>query len=518
MAPRYERWRIGHQRPVRDECGPNRSEARVAPRKKPPSLEDGGFVIPSETRAVTVIQNRISTRTIGADTLTPVSAALRLRDRFAFLLESVEGSARFGRHSILGVTGSTLTVRDGEAAHAVAGSSRRTLSADPLEALREVLPALPDVASSVDLPFPLASGVGYLAYEVAAQWEILPVPAANPVDLPEAFFHLPDAVVVFDHLSHLAVIATLRDDGDHALDQVVSLLEQPAAEELPRVLDATSELPADDEAARHRFEDGVGRLVAEIRAGEMLQAVLARRFTVPTARSSFDVYRGLRRLNPSPYMFLVRLGLGEEAPALVGASPELLVRVRDRQVVTRPIAGTRPRDDDPAIDTALELELGRDSKELAEHAMLVDLARNDVGRVAEAGSVEVPILRAVERYSHVMHLVSEVHGRLRADRDAFDAIRAAFPAGTVSGAPKLRAMEAIAELEEEQRGPYGGAVGFFSPTEVEAAITIRSAVLRDGRAFVHAGAGIVADSTPSHESAEVAAKAAATLLSVGGGR
>jgi anthranilate synthase component 1 len=204
------------------------------------------------------------------------------------------------------------------------------------------------------------------------------------------------------------------------------------------------------------------------------------------------------------------------APALVGASPELLVRVRDRQVVTRPIAGTRRRDDDPAIDAALEIELGRDAKELAEHAMLVDLARNDVGRVSEMRSVEVPILRAVERYSHVMHLVSEVHGRLREECDAFDAVRAAFPAGTVSGAPKVRAMQAIAGLEGEQRGPYGGAVGFFSPTEVEAAITIRSAVLRNGRAYVHAGAGIVADSQPANESAEVAAKAAATLLAVGG--
>jgi anthranilate synthase component 1 len=477
---------------------------------------DGGFVVSSEIQPVTIIQNRISTRSIGADTLTPVAAALRLRNRFAFLLESVEGSARFGRYSILGVTGSILTVRNGEALHVTAGSSRRTASADPLEALREVLPH--EVARSADLPFPLASGVGYLAYEVAASWERVPVPEANPVDLPDAFFHLPDAVVVFDHLTHLATIATLSDDGDRALDEVVSLLEQPTEEELPRVPDPASKLPADDPAARQRFEEGVSQLVAEIRAGEMLQAVLARRFTVPTSRSAFDVYRALRRLNPSPYMFLVRLGFEADAPALVGASPELLVRVRDGLVVTRPIAGTRPRDDDPAVDAALEVELGRDAKELAEHAMLVDLARNDVGRVSVPASVEVPLLRAVERYSHVMHLVSEVHGRLRPDRDAFDAVRAAFPAGTVSGAPKLRAMEAIAELEGEQRGPYGGAVGFFSPTEVEAAITIRSAVLRDGQAFVHAGAGIVADSVPANESAEVAAKAAATLLSVAGGR
>jgi anthranilate synthase component 1 len=463
---------------------------------------------------VTALQNRISTRAIGADTLTPVAAALRLRDRFAFLLESVEGSARFGRHSILGVTGSTLTLRAGEAVFVEDGVQRRALTADPLEALREVLPDEPPAAG--DLPFPVASGVGYLAYEVAAQWERLPVPAANPTDLPEAFFHVPEAVVVFDHLTHLATIATTRPDGEETIDRVVTLLGQPTAEETPRVPDPASAISVDDAVARQRFEDGVASLVAEIRDGEMLQAVLARRFTVETPRDPFDVYRALRRLNPSPYMFIIRLGMTDDAPALVGASPELLVRVRDRQVVTRPIAGTRPRDDDPAIDAAMEIELGRDAKELAEHAMLVDLARNDVGRVSEMRSVEVPILRAVERYSHVMHLVSEVHGRLREDCDAFDAVRAAFPAGTVSGAPKVRAMQAIAALEGEQRGPYGGAVGFFSPTEVEAAITIRSAVLRDGRAYVHAGAGIVADSQPANESAEVAAKAAATLLAVGG--
>ncbi|MEP6681073.1 MAG: anthranilate synthase component I family protein, partial [Chloroflexota bacterium] len=258
-------------------------------------------------------------------------------------------------------------------------------------------------------------------------------------------------------------------------------------------------------------------LVAEIRAGEMLQAVLARRFSVQTALRAFDLYRALRRINPSPYLFY--LDLRDVAPeaALVGASPELLVRVRDGEVVSRPIAGTRPRDEDPAADAALEAELRADPKELAEHAMLVDLARNDVGRVAQPASVEVPMLRSIERYSHVMHLVSEVRGRLREDLDAFDAVRAAFPAGTVSGAPKVRAMQAIAELEGERRGPYGGAIGFFSPADVEAAITIRSVLLRDGVAHIQAGAGIVADSIAERESAEVAAKAGAVLAALAGG-
>jgi anthranilate synthase component I len=259
----------------------------------------------------------------------------------------------------------------------------------------------------------------------------------------------------------------------------------------------------------------VARLVEEIHAGEMLQCVLARRFSVPTQRSAIEIYRSLRRINPSPYLFYLDLAGVAEGAALVGASPELLVRVRGDEVVTRPIAGTRPRAEDPADDAALEEDLRGDPKELAEHAMLVDLARNDIGRVATRASVEVTTLRAVERYRHVMHLVSEVRGTLRDDLDAFDAVRAVFPAGTLSGAPKVRAMEAIAELEGERRGPYGGAVGYFSPHDVECAITIRSAVIRDGVATVHAGAGVVADSIPTKEADEVAAKAASMLAAIG---
>jgi anthranilate synthase component 1 len=251
--------------------------------------------------------------------------------------------------------------------------------------------------------------------------------------------------------------------------------------------------------------------VRDIRAGEMLQAVLARRFSMPCAVGPLEVYRSLRRINPSPHLFAVDLGPGR---SMLGASPELLVRVRDGIVSTRPIAGTRPRSADPIRDQELEADLLADAKELAEHAMLVDLARNDVGRVAAAGSVSVPNLHGIERYSHVMHIVSEVEGRLRPDRDAFDAVRSVFPAGTLSGAPKVRAMQAIAELEGERRGPYGGAVGFLAPDDVEVAITIRAMVLVDGVAHVQAGAGIVADSIPERESAEVAAKAGAILAAI----
>ena len=451
---------------------------------------------------------------LAADTLSPVSAALRLGPRCAFLLESVEEGARYGRYSLVGVHGRTLAVRGGRATLMDGTTTEGYDAPDPLEALRRVLPHRSPAVG--DPAFTLSSGVGYLAYEAAARWERVPVPELDPLGLPEAVFHLPSSVIVFDHLEQVARVSTLRDGGaDDRIGAVVTALETPAAAELPARIASGSVPPESDPEARARYEAGVARLVEEIHAGEMLQCVLARRFSVPTERSPLEIYRSLRRINPSPYLFYLDLGGVEPGAALVGASPELLVRVRGNEVITRPIAGTRPRDEDPAEDAALEEELQADPKELAEHAMLVDLARNDVGRVATPASVEVTTLRAVERYRHVMHLVSEVHGTLRDDLDAFDAVRAVFPAGTLSGAPKVRAMQAIAELEGERRGPYGGAVGYFSPHDVECAITIRSAVVREGTATVHAGAGVVADSVPAREAAEVAAKAASMLAAIG---
>ena len=451
---------------------------------------------------------------LAADTLSPIAAALRLGRRCAFLLESVEEGARYGRYSLVGVHGRTLTVR-GTVATLTDGATTETYEApDPLEALRRVLPHRSPAVG--DPAFTLSSGVGYLAYEAAARWERVPLPSPDPLGLPEAVFHLPSSVIVFDHLEQVARVSTLRDHGaDDRLGAIVAALGKPAPAELPARI-ASGSVPSEtDPEARSRYEAGVARLVEEIHAGEMLQCVLARRFSVPTERRPLEIYRSLRRINPSPYLFYLDLGGVEAGAALVGASPELLVRVRGHEVITRPIAGTRPRDEDPAEDAALEEELRADPKELAEHAMLVDLARNDVGRVATPASVEVTTLRAVERYRHVMHLVSEVHGTLRDDLDAFDAVRAVFPAGTLSGAPKVRAMQAIAELEGERRGPYGGAVGYFSPHDVECAITIRSAVVREGTATVHAGAGVVADSVPPREAAEVAAKAASMLAAIG---
>ncbi|MFV2064638.1 MAG: anthranilate synthase component I family protein, partial [Chloroflexota bacterium] len=447
---------------------------------------------------------------LSADTISPVAAALRLRDRLAFILESVEGGARYGRYSMVGVRGRILSLEGGVAT--VRDRDYHELdrfeAADPLEALRSVLPEPP---ASGALPVSLASGVGYLSYEAAARWEKLPVPEADPIGLPEALFHLPDVLIVFDHLAQTATLSTLAGPGaDERLADTVERLARPSSDE------ASVPIPAepvrhDPPAADARHEAGVASLVADIHAGEMLQAVLARRFSLPCSVGPLEIYRSLRRINPSPHLFAVDLGPGR---SMLGASPELLVRVRDGVISARPIAGTRPRSADPVRDQELEAELLADEKELAEHAMLVDLARNDVGRVAEVGSVTVPALHGVERYSHVMHIVSEVEGRLRADLDAFDAVRSVFPAGTLSGAPKVRAMQAIAELEQERRGPYGGAVGFFAPDDVEAAITIRSMVLKDGTAFVQAGGGIVADSVPQREAAEVAAKAGAILAAL----
>jgi anthranilate synthase component 1 len=452
-----------------------------------------------------------------ADTLTPVAAALRLRDRLAFILESVEGGARYGRYSFVGVRGRTLVVDRGSAVvwDSEYAELDRFEEADPLEALRRVLPQGSGARrDATPFPFPLDAGVGYVAYDAAACWERLPVPDRDPIGLPEAVFHMPAVVIAFDHLAQTATLATTADDGaTDRLAIVAERLARPVGDEAPVRLGPPGERPARPmpPAADPAYEAGVAKLVEDIHAGEMLQVVPARRFEVPNSAPALAIYRALRRINPSPYLFAIDLGPGR---SILGASPELLVKVHDREVVTRPLAGTRPRSDDPVRDAELETDLLADAKELAEHAMLVDLARNDVGRVAEPGSVEWPLLYGVERYSHVMHLVSEVRGTLRTDRDAFDALRATFPAGTLSGAPKVRAMQAIAEVEQARRGPYGGAVGYFAPDDLEVAITIRSVVLKDGTAFVHAGAGVVADSVPSRESAEVAAKASAVLAAL----
>ena len=349
---------------------------------------------------------------ISADTISPITAALRLHDqqRLAFILESVEGGARYGRYSMVGVRGRYLSYADGVArvhSHDYDEVDRFD-EPDPLEALRRFLPDVPDQGP---LPVSLASGVGYLAYEAAARWEKLPVPEADPIGLPEALFHLPDVLIVFDHLGQTATLATIEGTGaEERLADAAAMLARPSRIEATVPIPSTAARPQPP-AADARYEAGVASLVHDIHAGEMLQTVLARRFSLPCSVGPLEVYRSLRRINPSPHLFAIDCGPDR---SVLGASPELLVRVRDGVVATRPIAGTRPRSADPLIDAELEADLLADEKELAEHAMLVDLARNDVGRVATPGSVRVPSLHAIERYSHVMHIVSEVEGDLAA--------------------------------------------------------------------------------------------------------
>lgn len=443
-----------------------------------------------------------------ADLETPVSAYLKLAagEPYAFLLESVEGGERLGRFSFIG-TGprQVLTVR-GE---------------DPLPCLAALV-GRREVMRLPGLPRFVGGAIGYLAYDVVRFFEPrVALPEADPLGLPDAVFMLADTLLVFDHLRHrMLALSLAAGDGDiraeylkagERVEAMVARLERPAGRTAALRLSGrgeVGEVPVASNLTREGFIRIVERTLEYIRAGDIIQAVLSQRFSRPTAAGPLAIYRALRHINPSPYMFLLTLGDFH----LVGASPEMLVRVEDGLIEVHPIAGTRPRGANPAEDAALEAELRSDEKERAEHIMLVDLARNDLGRVSVPGSVKVCRLMEVERYSHVMHLVSHVTGQLRPDRTCFDALRSCFPAGTLSGAPKVRAMEIISELEPERRGPYGGAVGYVGFNgNLDTAITIRTVILKDGVGYVQAGAGIVADSRPEAEYQETVNKAQALL-------
>jgi anthranilate synthase component I len=477
-----------------------------------------------------------------ADLETPVGALLRLDDGGpCYLLESVEGGERVGRYSFLGVgPRRTLEVRDGQARTITRpvtvdlyGPDLPTTSEespDPLAALRGfVRPRR--VAPLSDMPRFTGGAVGALAYDAASRFEPVPLPESDPVGVPEAAFLETDLVLVFDHLTHtLSAIASLHTDApdfearyriaDRAVHDALERAGRPSRAELGDGSVASlngngraAGSPTETSLGREAFEAAVVAAKEAIASGEAIQVVLARRQSLrlpsgPDGRpvDGLSLYRALRRVNPSPYLFYVRT----EAFEVVGASPELLLRVEGDRLTTHPIAGTRPRGRDPEEDERIADELQRDPKERAEHVMLVDLGRNDIGRVARSGSVAVTRYMEVERYSHVLHLVSHVEGRLRPDVDSLDALRAVFPAGTLSGAPKVRAMQLIASLERERRGLYGGAVGYIGyDGALDTAITIRSAVLRDGMAHLHTGAGIVAGSVPEREFEETEHKAAA---------
>lgn len=458
-----------------------------------------------------------------ADTETPVAAALRLMEpgRGDFLLESVEGGAVRGRHSLIGLAPDLVFRADGEQA----AINRRWLSdreafepspAPTLAALRalvaECRAEVPD-----GLPPALACLVGYFGYETVGLVEKLPRPPRDALGLPDMLFVRPTVVLVFDRLADtLSLVAPAWPDPARSPEAVIAEATERldavearlAATPLPAPLRAEAEPPAlSPTLPKGRYREMVLAAKEYIAAGDIFQVVLAQRFTAPFPLPPVELYRSLRRINPSPFLYLIDL----PGFALVGSSPEILVRVRDGEVTIRPIAGTRPRGKTASEDAENRDSLLADPKERAEHLMLLDLGRNDVGRVAEPGTVKVTDSYSVEFYSHVMHIVSNVVGRLDGARaDALDALFAGFPAGTVSGAPKVRACEVIAELEGETRGPYAGGVGYFGVDGgMDSCIVLRTAVVKDGTMHVTAGAGIVADSTPEYEQRECEAKAGA---------
>jgi len=447
-------------------------------------------------------------REIVADLETPVSAFLKINRRGnSFLLESVEGGERLARYSFIGTDPYKIITTKPED------------KTDPLPLVAAELNKYRVVPVS-GLPKFCGGAVGYLSYETVTRFEKLPSPARDNLEVPESLFLFVDTLLIFDHVTHkIKVLSHARIDGDieKAYEQAVERIEQ-LIDRLNQPLPDRSSRPASfaggnltSNFTREGFEKVVGKIKEYITAGEAIQVVLSQRLSQPTSADPFEIYRALRSINPSPYMFYFDLSSFH----IIGASPEILVRVENGMVATRPLAGTRPRGSTPEEDTRLEHELKTDEKERAEHIMLVDLGRNDIGRVSEPGTVEVSDLMDIERYSHVMHLVTHVQGKLRKGMTAFDALRACFPAGTVSGAPKIRAMEIIAEFEPEKRGPYAGAVGYFSYNgNMDMAIAIRTMVLKQGVASVQAGGGIVYDSVPALEYEESMNKAQVLLKAI----
>ena len=460
-------------------------------------------------------------RDLPADLDTPVAAYLKLRgDGPSFLLESVERGESVGRYSFVGGGPRTVArLRDGQATVANGSGAPESQTYDePLEFIAGLQHPFP-IATHPDLPPFQGGAVGYLTYDVAADFERLPVPERDTLGVPDAVFMFCDDLVVFDHVTQVLRLVTLAYPSDDTkaalaaaesrLDQLATRLDGPFA--APPPLPTSNGEGPSQSMTRAEFEDCVRRAKEYVAAGDIIQVVPSIRFSRPLNVDAFQVYRHLRRVNPSPYMFFLDCGDLQ----LAGASPEMLLQAVAGHARTRPIAGTRPRGSTPQEEAELERDLLADPKELAEHVMLVDLGRNDLGRVSRPGSVNVDDLMIVERFSHVMHIVSDVSGQLDPRFRGVDALRACFPAGTLSGAPKIRAMEIIAELEDLRRGPYGGAVGYISHSgDMDTAITIRTLLACNGRAHVQAGAGIVADSVPATEYEECVNKARAVLQAI----
>ena len=483
------------------------------------------------------------TRRLLADLETPLSAYRKIRGPAeSFLFESVEGGEHLGRYSFVGCNpravirqvGARVEVLEnskvvesfsvrGPERQAMAESIEPGVARDGLEVVERVMQRYKPV-SLPGLPRFTGGAVGFIGYEFIHDVEpIVPRPAKDDLQTPVMYFLVADQLLIFDRVAQTLTVlvnAVLEnasspqeayEDAVAEIERLVSLLEQPTEHVPISIPSEVPPAPFESNVPKEKFGANVGKAKEYILAGDIIQVVGSQRFSTSVSASPVDIYRAARSINPSPYMFLLEL----QGFSLVGASPEIHVRCEDGEVEIRPIAGTRRRGANAEEDRALESELLADPKERAEHVMLVDLARNDLGRVCDFGSVQVKDLMVIERYSHVMHIVSAVRGRLSSNRTPYDLMRATFPAGTLSGAPKIRAMQIISELEQTARGPYGGCVGYFSFTgNLDCCITIRTALLKDGKAYVQAGGGWVTDSTPEGEYQETVNKAQAMLKAV----
>ena len=500
---------------------------RSSSRNDPSVRDDAATIRPSFAEFVALAERGnvvpISCEIFG-DLETPVSAFLKIhRGRRGFLLESVQGGEKWGRYSFLGTEPERVWTARGRSIEIRTrrGDVERREVDDPLDALREWLRQYRPVALD-GLPRFSGGAVGFLGYDLVRHFERLPARAVDDLGLPDAVMLLADRLLVFDNVTQkIRVIANVflddqanlpacYDAGVVAIEEWLERLRAPLPADVSgkaarAEADESAPPPLRSNLSQSEYEAMVARAKEYVHAGDVIQVVLAQRFEGVCRATPFDVYRSLRSVNPSPYLFFLDLG---DDFALAGASPEVMVRVEGGEVTVRPIAGTRPRGTVERDDVALERELLNDPKEIAEHIMLVDLGRNDVGRVAAIGSVELTERLVVERYSHVMHIVSNVRGRLAPENDAFAAFRATFPAGTLTGAPKVRAMEIIEELEPVRRGVYGGAVGYFDFSgNMDTGIAIRTVLCANGHVYVQAGAGIVADSVPENEHLECLNKA-----------
>ena len=495
------------------------------------------------------------TRRLLADIETPLSAYRKIRGPGeSFLFESVEGGEHLGRYSFVGCNPRAIIrqqrdqvqvrengkvveefrihppVRAGDQTAAAFSATQPARAESTLPGVRDGLEVVERVMKKYrpvpvpGLPRFTGGAVGFIGYEFIHDVEpVVPRPPHDDLQTPVMYFLIADQLLIFDRVAQtllLLVNAVLEDsataeeayeNATGEIDRLIALLEQPAEHHPATVPAEVPPVPFESNVPREKFFANVLKAKEYITSGDIIQVVGSQRFSTPVKASPLDIYRAARSINPSPYMFLLEL----DGFSLVGASPEIHVRSEDRRVEIRPIAGTRPRGKDATQDKALQEELLADPKERAEHVMLVDLARNDLGRVCDFGSVQVKDLMIIERYSHVMHIVSQVEGRLSADKTPYDLMRATFPAGTLSGAPKIRAMQIISELEQTARGPYGGCVGYFSFNgNLDCCITIRTALIKDGRASVQAGGGWVNDSTPENEYQETINKSKAMLKAV----